>query len=178
MFIKRRRAVLSAIALAGAAVLGLSHSAVAVQPSTMQHQSSGYCVDDPDNSTTNGTPIQLFKCLGDVNQEVGLEVTNYGNDTYYELFFHNGKCIDDPDDSATNGEELQIWSCLGNENQAWSVTQIGSGYLEFSNANGKVCIDDYNDSNTDGNIIQVWSCSGDNAQQWNLPRVSIGNAHA
>jgi hypothetical protein len=164
----RIRAVLVAAATISTVIpLLMTQTASAASFTPMDHYgASGYCIDDPDNSTTNGELIQLWQCNGNPQQSLTAASSPYATNAY-ELRFANGKCIDDPGDSNHDGTRLQIWSCLGNENQAWFLSDIGfDGAPDYwGNPNG-MAIDDYNDQNSDGNKIQVWSSLSNGSQQW------------
>lgn len=144
--------------------------------------SSGYCLNDPNNSTTNGTQMQLFGCnftggFGNAHGEENIQIvdgTPYGWSGWDQLKLQNGKCLD-----ATlgggNGVKLQIWTCMpfGQDfNQIWGpITWSGSGSAGawgVYSAGG--CIDNTNDAHVNHNPIQTWACGNppDNAQSWNI----------
>ncbi len=127
-------------------------------------RNSGFCLDNPGGSSRNGNPMQIWQCLGDVNQDWKYVPSVNGETGDYQLENSNGMCLDDPRDSAVNGTRVQLWSCLGNPNQTWTQVSVGS-YTEYVNANG-LCLDNTGNSLTDGNRVQVWACNGDAAQQW------------
>jgi hypothetical protein len=133
----------------------------------------GYCVDDPDNSTTNGTLIQIWQCNSKPQQQMAAVNISYGGYwQYYEIELENGKCLDDPHDSTTNGTRIQIYTCLNDASQAW-YPYVVNGVDEYINANG-LAIDLKNNSNTNGNAIQVWQSLNDNAQNWCGPTPYCG----
>jgi GH25 family lysozyme M1 (1,4-beta-N-acetylmuramidase) len=136
-------------------------------------QQSGYCLDDTGGSSLNGTPIQIWACLGNTNQDWKYVPSVNGITGDYQLENADGKCLDDPGDSRASGTRVQLWACLGDPSQTWTQTPAGS-YNEYVNANG-LCLDNTADALTDGNRVQIWACLADPAQQWYGPALP-GNA--
>lgn len=125
---------------------------------------AGKCMDDTNNSSANGTKIQIWSCLGDASQ----------NWAYYpdtdpggagELV-HNGKCLDIVNRGTANGSRLQLWSCTGGANQQWYI--IGGAGELYNPVSGK-CIDDPYSSTVNGRQLDIWSCNGEPWQAWTLP---------
>lgn len=131
-------------------------------------RSSGYCLDDTNGSASNGNPVQIWKCLGNANQQWEYVPSLNGVSGDYELMNSNGKCLDDPSDATKNGTKVQIWACLGNPNQEWAARAVSGGFVEYVNANG-LCLDNTSNAKKDGNRVQVWACNGGAAQQWHGP---------
>jgi hypothetical protein len=161
------------IAIVAALALAFAQAARATTYFEMEHESSGYCIDDPSNSTANGTPIQLWQCNADNNQKIAAIRSTYtdGGYAWDELQFENGKCIDDPNGSIANGQYYQIWTCNGDRNQAF-YPQPDNGYENTwvqVTSGPAISIDDRNNSNTNGNEIQVWETNYGNSQIWQGP---------
>lgn len=92
----------------------------------IRNKNAEKCLDVTNGGTANGTPIQLWDCNNNPQQQFRLQPisTQYG--TYYQLRpRHAGdvKCIDLPNYSTANGTQLILWSCTGNTNQLWGFAQ-------------------------------------------------------
>lgn len=161
---KRKLTLLAAVV--AALLLGLSTSAHANGYTYFEHGFTGHCVDDPFNSTTNGTTLQLWQCHA-VTQEYWNAVSLGGG--YYKLQLQNGKCLDDPFDSPYNGAVTQIWTCNGDNAQKWYFNAYPNGAGYWENVNNAVCVDDTGNSDANGNPIQVWGCNQLFNQTWYGP---------
>jgi hypothetical protein len=65
----------------------------------------GTCLDVPGGNTANSTPLQLWQCLNNANQQWRFEnaaIRGWG-----------GKCLDLPDGNGVVGQTVQVYSCLG-----------------------------------------------------------------
>lgn len=127
-------------------------------------QFSGFCIDDPNNTTTNGTQQQIWSCHNVAQEKWSLIASAQGSGSW-AIYLQNGMCLDDPGASTQNGTKLQVWSCLGDKAQAWFTQLLTNGDYELINWNG-ACIDLKNDNNSDGALLQIWTCLLDNAQIW------------
>src|SRR4030095_14441614 len=91
---------------------------------------SGRCVEVGGSSTTNGTQVQLWDCLGGTNQRwtytAGKQLTVYGN-----------KCLDASGNGTANGTPVIIWDCNGQTNQQWNVNSNGT----ITSAQSGLCVD-------------------------------------
>jgi len=124
---------------------------------------NGLCLDNTNNSSTNGNKVQVWTCNGNAAQG-----WRY-NPSTGELVNSNGKCLDDTGHSSTNGTKVQIWACLGDPAQQWTAILTGNSFVEFKNTSANVCLDNTGNSGTNGTQVQVWSCNGDAAQAWDAP---------
>jgi len=162
-------ALLSALALA----LGLAQRASAQMFTPFIHSNvsggnTGYCVDDPNNTTANGTQQQLWQC-NDFPQQLWFAETSSFSTGYFKIVLQNGKCLDVRNDTPANGTPVQIWTCLNNASQAWAPEVVNSKFLVWINANG-YCLDDTGDRNVNGNKLQIWQCfQPNNSQAWEGP---------
>jgi hypothetical protein len=156
---------------------GTSHSGKAVQLTfkvgygVIQHQdtsghNSGYCLDDPNDSTTNGTKLQLWQCLSDNSQLWTPVNTSTPNEWEYQNV--NGKCVDLTNDNDTNGTPLQIYTCLADDSQLFAFYTFDStaSMTHYNHNLGGYSVDDANDMNANGNKIQIWQNLHDNSQAW------------
>lgn len=118
---------------------------------------SGKCLDVTGASTSPGTRVQLWSCLGDPQQAwaySGGQLKVYGSDTL---------CLDANDNyHGANGTPVQVWTCNGGRNQQWSAEANGT---LVSEAYG-LCLDAVNGGETNGTLLQLWKCIGDAQQDW------------
>jgi hypothetical protein len=157
------------------AILGLAVTpqaqAAALLSAVKASAGSSYCLDNTNDSSSNGNPIQIWRCNGDAAQHWEFVPDSNGVPGDYMLENNNGKCLDDPADSHADGTKVQLWSCLGDASQIWGQKAVGS-YLEYVNTNG-LCLDDTGNSHSDGTRVQIFACQGDTAQQWEGPTSEV-----
>ena len=138
----------------------------------VEHQASGYCLDNTGDKTTAGNPVQLWQCLGDAAQQWMLQTWVYPTGGTYQMLANPaGNCLTVPAGEA-NGDQMVIEPCDAtgepdDPNQV--VTEVASGsYEELQFPDVGFCADDTGDKSSDGNKIQIWSCLSDASQQWQL----------
>ena len=131
-----------------------TNQAIVFKPSCdAQGSNCKKCLDLAGGSTANGTPIDIWDCVGNANQKWTYDpktsAIQYLNDTK--------KCIDVPGSSTTNGVKLWLWDCNGGKQQGWK----GAGIYQFESQldNGK-CMDLSGGDTTNGNKLQIWDCVG------------------
>ncbi|THV36431.1 endo-1,4-beta-xylanase [Glycomyces buryatensis] len=121
---------------------------------------SNRCLDVPNQSTTNGTQVQIYDCWTGANQQ--WTHTDAG-----ELSVYSGgtrKCLDANGGGTANGTTAIIWSCHGGANQRWNLNSNGS----VTNAQSGLCLDVAGASTANGALVQLWTCHGGTNQRWNL----------
>ena len=118
---------------------------------------SGRCIDVPNQSTTNGTQVQLYDCWGGPNQRFtytsSKQLTVYGN-----------KCLDASGRGTTNGTAVIIWDCSGQSNQQWNINSNGT----ISGVQSGLCLDATGTATANGTKIQLYSCGSGSNQRWSL----------
>jgi hypothetical protein len=115
------------------------------------------CLDLPAGNTTNGTPVQVWDCVGGSNQQ-----------WWYDgriVHVPSGKCLDVPGWNPANGTPLQIWDCNGGTNQQFFLPGT------YSNIGGTIvsagvgtCIHFPNINNGTG--VVMWQCDGSDNQKF------------
>ncbi|GAB3654312.1 RICIN domain-containing protein [Glycomyces tarimensis] len=121
---------------------------------------SGRCLDVPDQSTADGTQVQIYDCWSGANQQ-----WTYSDSG--ELSVYSGgsrKCLDAEGGGAADGTAAIIWSCHGGSNQRWNVNADGS----ITNAESGLCLDVSGASTANGALVQLWTCHGGDNQRWNV----------
>jgi len=120
---------------------------------------SGRCLDVPNQSTTNGTQLQIYDCWSGANQQWTF--------TNGELSVYTGasrKCLDASGSSSANGTAAVIWSCHGGANQKWV---LGSNGTLRNTATG-TCLDVSGAATANGSRVQLWACTTGTNQQWTI----------
>ncbi|MDN3241466.1 endo-1,4-beta-xylanase [Glycomyces tritici] len=120
---------------------------------------SGRCLDVPNQSTTNGTQLQIYDCWTGANQQ--WTVANG------EISVYSGgskKCLDASGGGTANGTAAIIWSCHGGANQRWNVNSNGT----ITNAASGLCLDVAAAATANGSKVQLWSCTGGSNQRWTV----------
>jgi|HubBroStandDraft_2_1064218.scaffolds.fasta_scaffold106114_2 hypothetical protein len=115
----------------------------------------GYCIDDPGNTTTQGTQVQVWACNGDYAQQLVAIPETDGSISGWELTFNNGTCLDAS--SLTDGAKLQIWDCIQDAHQIWNPINNEDGYGDMGwYISGPWYIDLINNDQANGVKVQVW----------------------
>ena len=127
---------------------------------------SGKVLDVTGFSTSNGTVIQQYSYLGNVNQKWSL--VSVGNGAYAIMSLWNGKVLDVTGYSTADGTVIQQWDYLGASNQQWTLNPVGGGYYAITNVlTGKV-LDMAGYSLSNGGLLQQWDYLGGPNQQWQI----------
>jgi hypothetical protein len=128
----------------------------------------GKCMDDTNNSSTNGNKVQIWGCSGGVNQKWAyVPDTNPGG---AGILVHNDKCLAVSGGGTTNGTKVELWTCNGTGSQQWWL----NGYQgEVVNPASGLCLDDPSSSTTNGTQLDIETCSGDHNQAWTMPASPI-----
>ncbi|THV36410.1 RICIN domain-containing protein [Glycomyces buryatensis] len=121
---------------------------------------SNRCLDVPNQSTANGTQLQIYDCWSGMNQQ-------WSRTAAGELTVYSGssrKCLDASGGGTSNGTAAIIWSCHGGTNQKWDLRSDGS----VVNRQSGLCLDVAEASTANGALVYLWSCHGGSNQKWNL----------
>jgi hypothetical protein len=121
---------------------------------------SNRCLDVPNQSTTNGTQVQIYDCWNGANQQWTYSAAG-------ELSVYSGttrKCLDASNGGTANGTAAIIWSCHGGTNQQWDKRSDGS----IVNRATGLCLDVSGAATANGALVHLWTCHGGNNQKWTL----------
>jgi hypothetical protein len=118
----------------------------------------GKCIDDANNSTNDGTAIQIWDCNGTNAQNWSWN----SNDGTLRVF---GKCMDATSGGIANGTQVQLWDCNGTGAQQWRWRQQN----RIVNPQSGRCLDVTGNATGDGTRVQLWDCNDTAAQAWHLP---------
>jgi hypothetical protein len=117
---------------------------------------SGRCLDVPNQSTADGTLLDIWDCNAGANQQW----------TYLpngELQVYGDKCLDVPNNAKTEGTRVEIWDCNGGANQQWNLTSTGA----IVGRGSGLCLDVTGGGTANGSQVEIWGCNGGSNQQWN-----------
>ena len=117
--------------------------------------SVGGCVNDASDSSANGTPILLWSCNGQGQQDWA-----YTKDK----LVHNGRCLTDAGDGGP-GTGLILNGCSSAEDDLWGHTS--SGEYVHTGPGGKLCLTA--PASTKGTQLTVAACKNAVSQRWTLP---------
>ncbi len=82
--------------------------------------SGGRCLDAMRRGTGNGTPVALWRCNGQANQQW----RPHPDGTWTGVA--SGRCLDVEGQHTAAGTTLQLWDCNGQANQKWNWSPSGS----------------------------------------------------
>ncbi|QMU69986.1 glycoside hydrolase family 27 protein [Streptacidiphilus sp. P02-A3a] len=115
---------------------------------------SGRCLDDPDSTTTPGTPQEVWDCHHGPNQE-----WTSSDGTLREL----GLCLDAFNNGTATGTKVDLYTCNGQTNQQWTVHSNGT----ITGVQSGLCLDVTGGGDSaNGTGVQLWTCNGDSNQKW------------
>ena len=104
-------------------------AATVVYSGTIRLTKMGYCLDDRNNSSSNGAVVQVWRCTGGPNQV--WQVMSDGT------IRHNGLCLDAAGGGTANGTKVDLWACgTGNSNQQWNTRNWRVNYTNPSSVQG------------------------------------------
>lgn len=123
--------------------------------------STGYCIDNPNNSTTPGTRLRIWGCNNSTAQKLEWQ---YDGSIKFRPTSSTELCIDNANNASANGNPIRTWGCNGTVAQKWEMRNDGSIY----NASSGKCLDNPGNSSTQGTELQLYDCNGTPAQTWPL----------
>jgi len=122
--------------------------------SPVQSGVTSKCINDPNNATTNGSPVTIWACKGYTSERWTLEPDN--------TLRINGKCLEVAGASKLDGAKVQLYTCKGTTNQLWSISPGG----ELINQNSGRCLDDPGAATKNGTQLDQQDCYGLAAEIW------------
>jgi hypothetical protein len=129
--------------------------------------STGYCIDNPNNSTTPGTRLRIWGCNNSTAQKLEWQ---YDGSIKFRPTSSTELCIDNANNVSANGNPIRTWGCNGTVAQKWEMRNDGSIY----NASSGKCLDNPGNSSTQGTELQLYDCNGTPAQTWPLyPAITL-----
>ncbi|MDX3745399.1 RICIN domain-containing protein [Streptomyces sp. AK08-02] len=130
--------------------------------STAVAQHSSLCLEDPAQSTTDGTQYQQNTCGSGQEQVFDFHPVSGATDTYTVVNHSSGKCLDISALSTVNGAAVQQWTCLGAANQRFTlrpVTALGNSHdYQLVAVNSGKCVDVSTISTAPGALVHQWTC--------------------
>jgi hypothetical protein len=154
-------------AVLGACTGGSSQSWALRSAGRVTSTRTGRCLNDPGNSTSAGTPVDLRACNGSFGQFWTLPAAPVISGV-------PGMCLTDPGNSSVSGTRMTISTCSSAQAQRW-VLRPGASSLQIR---GK-CLTVASGSKRDGAAIELRACSGDLQQTWlKGPRGEVLNARS
>ncbi|MFB8236006.1 RICIN domain-containing protein [Kitasatospora purpeofusca] len=115
------------------------------------------CLDVRGGSSNNGTPIQMWDCLGNVNQNWRIA----SDGTIRAV----GKCLDVQGGRTGNGTPVQIYDCNGTGAQQWRVRSDGA----IVNPQSGRVLDVRGYDTANGALVQIYDFAGTANQLWQAP---------
>ncbi|RSM91529.1 hypothetical protein DMH04_00545 [Kibdelosporangium aridum] len=134
----------------------------ALRPSTGEvlALAAGKCLDVPNNSTTPGTQVQIWGCVGGVNQSwtrtASGQLTVYSGNTV--------RCMTALNNQTAPGTQVVISQCTGGAGQQWRFNANGT----ITGVQSGICLDISGAATANGTKVILWTCHGGSNQQWTL----------
>ena len=139
----------------GSVTVTVSPAPTRTYSGTIRLPKMGLCLDDSNNSASNGAVVQVWKCTASPNQNWQV----YSDGTIR----HNGLCLDASGYGTTNGTKVQLWACTGAANQKWDTRDWRIHY-DNPAADNEVLDDTGHGGN--GTRQQIWTNLGGTNQYW------------
>ena len=129
--------------------------------------SSGKCIDNPNNSTTNSTQLSIHTC-----NNTPAQLFEWAEDGSLKLRPNSSteKCIDNAASNPADGNPIQIYTCNSTPAQKWTMDDSG----KIVNPSTGKCLENPGNTSTDGTGIVLKTCSavvGYGAQTWAMQSV-------
>ena len=126
---------------------------------------SGKCLDVFDASTLSGTPLILWPCIGDTNQQ--WLIIPIGDGYFKFIARHSNKVLSVPGGNA-NGVPVVQSVDNGTAPMQWKIIDTDSGYLRIMARSSGKALEVSGGVSDDGARIQQWDYLGYVHQQWML----------
>ncbi|MGR4880643.1 family 43 glycosylhydrolase [Streptomyces sp. LARHCF249] len=142
--------------------------------STAVAQHSGHCLDDPNQSTTDGTQYRQYTCGAGEEQRFDFRPVQGVADTYSLVNRHSGKCLDIRGVSTADGEAVHQWTCHGGTNQQFTLRHVAANDYQLVAVHSGKCVDVSGISTAVGALVHQWTCDSASAlatkknQVWRL----------
>ncbi|WP_217241134.1 RICIN domain-containing protein [Streptomyces sp. AC555_RSS877] len=135
--------------------------------STAVAQHSGLCLEDPGQSTANGTQYQQNTCGSGQEQIFDFHRVTGTTDTYTVVNHFSGKCLDVANASTADGAIVEQWTCNGGNNQRYklrAVTALGNSHdHQLVAVHSSKCVDVSTISTAPGALVHQWACDAASA---------------
>jgi hypothetical protein len=118
----------------------------------------GKCMDVPAWQTANGTPVNIYDCTGNGNQEWFLN-----SDGTIRPAFAPSKCLELPASRNTDGTGVDLSDCNNARYQRWTRYLDGT----IRGFDGK-CLDNPNSQTQNATQFDYWDCNGGANQNFQL----------
>lgn len=141
-----------------------SRGALAGARSMVKAGVADICIDNPNNSTTNGSRIRTYTCNTSAAQK--MEWT-FDGQVKFRPNTTQEFCLDNAGNANTNGNPIQLYECNNTAAQQWTMRDDGSIYHP---ASGK-CLDNPGNSTSSGTNLQLYDCNASQAQQWAIQQL-------
>lgn len=126
-------------------------------PGTFASGAFGMCLDDTNNSTASGNPVQIWTCNGGAAQHWTAEPDG--------TIQHGGSCLDVFHSGTANDTAVDLYSCNGTAAQQWRPRSPGT----LENPQSGKCLDTDFGGTTNGTKLWIFTCNSAGTQQWSLP---------
>ncbi|MEU4729751.1 family 43 glycosylhydrolase [Streptomyces sp. NPDC023588] len=131
--------------------------------STAVAQHSGHCLDDPNQSTTDGTQYRQYTCGAGEEQRFDFRPVQGVADTYSLVNRHSGKCLDIRGVSTADGEAVHQWTCHGGTNQHFTLRHVAANDYQLVAVHSGKCVDVSGISTAVGALVHQWTCDSASA---------------
>jgi len=121
---------------------------------------SGLCLDVAGGFAEDGTPVQIWDCLGTAQQNWLF------NEGMLVSGLDQSKCLD-AGPTMDRGFNVMLWSCNGYPQQMWAYDDQYMKTIYLNNgADASYCLDAPGGYLQNGNQMWIWDCYGNDAQSF------------
>ncbi|MFJ5220995.1 ricin-type beta-trefoil lectin domain protein [Streptomyces sp. NPDC088354] len=138
----------------GSASSGGSQPAPIAPGVLIRGHASGRCIDITGGKGYDGTPLNLYDCVGSNWQK--WEIKSDG--TIRSM----GLCMDVAGGSRSNGAVIQVAKCNGSAAQQFRLNTAH----DLTNPQSDKCVDVLDQKTGNGARLQLWTCNGQRNQKW------------
>jgi hypothetical protein len=139
---------------------------------------SGRCIDNPNNSTVNGTVMDIYNCIYHAQNEEWFDVTSSVAGWVSIKNVQSQKCLTVLNASTANYTSIIQYTCNGGDNQLWrSEDGYSDGthiWPEFRNYNSRLCLTVKGALVANNTPLQQYSCNKGSNQAFNVSQTAEG----
>jgi hypothetical protein len=157
----------------------LTAGPAAAQPVTFTSSSanagSSLCVDDPNSSTTAGTQLVQWSCIGGSSQSWTFTPVS-GTANAYTITSFAGLCADISGRSTADNAKVIQWTCNGQANQEFQLQPVTSNTFNLVAVHSGKCIVPTADSTASNTLLVQLPCTTAATRVWALSGYSAGSS--
>jgi hypothetical protein len=125
------------------------------------------CLDDPGNSTANGTVLDIYTCIGSTNEQWYIEAPSDGTLNWYWLVnVKSGKCMTVQGAVSDTNKPIIQYTCTTGSNEEWSIVRNIDSEADMIARNSGKCATVKGDLRVNNTPLLQYPCNDGGNQTW------------